>query len=462
MPQENSQTLITSQFTTTPAAIQNRNPDLEEIQGPPALENIPPGLVPTVLNMAELFGSKLPSDIKYTQAPVTNSKLQPMAFFASYDEGYCGHFTIPGGDGAAAKFEQVVEQENPTAFIKENLNFGEYDNGEWIIFVPGLNTLHTRKPGWEFEQTAPQRLADQYQPILETQMSHLHLGTDMDQGDAVVPLTMEGKALLEQNRSALQAGGLMPDVQGDSAIFNARQRDRVETLLAQKGLARPLFRDHAVKLLQANETAKLPMVWMPYSRGSSELSGALSTYIQSYVSRHPELPQEEAQAQIEEFLRTYLTVVTIGNAIREWPDGPAYVHYSSRSNRPEGGTDPLTNDTGVHIDAPEGAGRDAVFLHADGLFSGFDAHNFGASGAGTLKLIMEMNGFKTYRQLWQQGQIGEIKVPNYQQIAAQVVMTDGGHWIWSNNEAWRGVHLPSYYEAQQILANTFGAESITA
>ncbi|NEQ96563.1 MAG: hypothetical protein F6K30_07545 [Cyanothece sp. SIO2G6] len=445
-------TFAMGNLITQPTVSSGQNTDIEEIETELNLD-IPASSIPTVLKMAELFGAGLPDDIAYTPANVKNPVLRPMAFFANYDEGYCGHFSIPGEKGAAADFAQIMAQADPFEFIRKNLTFGDQGRDEWVIFSPGLNTLHARKPGWEQEQTAPQRLEEQYQPILGTPISHLHLGTDMDQGDAVVPLSLEGKVFLEQMHPQLQAAGVMPEMRGDYAVFNSRQRDRVEVLLSQKGLARPLFQQHVVRLLQVNETAQRPIVWMAYSRATPELSGALQTYIGDYIQRRENIGVDVAKAQVEAFLREHLTVLTIGNAIRQWPDGPAYIHYSGRSDRPEGGTDPLTNGMGVHIDAPEGAGRDAVFLHADGLFSGFDAHNFGASGAATLKLIMDLNGFTTYRQIWEQGQGGAIKVPNYEQIAAQVVLTDGGKWVWEHQVAWNGVYLPTYQDAQRIIAD---------
>lgn len=455
--------LATGNLSTTPVSAPDQHSDIQEIASDLNVD-VPASTLPSVRKLSELFGSGLPDDITKTPANVNNPALQPMAFHTSYDEGYCGHFSIPGANGAAADFEQVMAQPNPFDFIRDHLNFGNQDpglqhRGEWVIFSPGLNTLHAHKPGWEQEQTAPQRLAEQYQPVLGTPMSQLHLGTDMDQGDAVVPLSPEGKLFLEQSSDQLHAAGAMPEIRGDQAVFNARQRDRVETILSQQGLARPLFQNHVVQLLQANEAAKESIVWMAYSRATPELSGALQSYIEGYITRQPEVAPAEAQAQVESFLQTHLTVLTIGNAIRKWPNGPAYIHFSGLSDRPEGGTDPLTKDAGVHINAPDGAGRKAVFLHADGLFSGFDAHNFGSAGAAILKLIMDMNGFTSYRQIWEKGQeggqggtqVGTIQVPNYEQIAAKVVLTNGGKWIWENHAAWNGVHLPSHEDAQRIL-----------
>lgn len=105
----------------------------------------------------------------------------------------------------------------------------------------------------------------------------------------------------------------------------------------------------------------------------------------------------------------------------------------------------------MHIYAPEGAGKDAIFLHVDGLFSGFDAHNFGASGAANLKWVMDLNQCQTYRQLWEKGHAGQLQRPTYEQIAAQVTLTDGARWLWDEHSAWNGVHLPSRQEAARIL-----------
>ncbi|MEO1297365.1 MAG: hypothetical protein AAFW75_16600 [Cyanobacteria bacterium J06636_16] len=405
--------------------------------------------LPTIRKVQELFGANLPEDIKFRRAEVQHPALKGMTFFTNYDEGYCGHFSVPQGNGAAAAFDKVMEEPEPLQFIKDNLNFGTQDNGEWVLFMPGLNTLHKVKPGWEDETTTPQRLREQYQPVLGVQMAHTHLGTDMDQGEAIVPLTSENRAFLESQRSLLDAARIMPRLEEGQAIFNERQRDRIEALLSQYGFAHPRFRDHVVRLLKANETAQLPMVWFAYSRSSTELCQALQNYIAAAVQQRG----ENSRAETERFLRHHLTVLTIGNAIRSWPDGPAYIHYSARSDRPEGGTDPLTSKVGVHAGAPAGAGRDAVFLHADGIFSDFDAHNFGAVGAGTLKLIMDMNELTKYRTLWEQGHSGNLRIPNYEQIAAKVVLTNGQKWIWKDETAWRGVQLPNAEDARQILMN---------
>lgn len=453
-PIENRAMNTDPRYQTTPRSAAGQNSDVEEMAALISLgfsEDRLFALKPMLSNLEELFGHSLPADIQINAVESQKPALQGMAFTASYDEGYCGHFSIPGESGAAA-FDQVMAQPQPLQLIKDHLNFGTQDNGEWIIFTPGLNTLHALKAGWEGEQTAPQRLADQYQPILGIQMAHMHLGTDMDQGEAVVPLRGETRLFLEAKRPALEGAGVMPELRGDTAVFNRRQRDRIETILSLYGYVRTTFRQHAIQLLEASRAASRPIVWLAYSRSSSELCRALSEYIQMSVNQ-----RGESLSAVEDFLREHLTVLTIGNAARLWPDGPAYIHYSAMSDRSEWtaspprlwGTDPLTFSRGVHARAPEGAGRDAVLLHFDGLFRSFDAHNFGAVGAAALKLIMDMNGLTTFRALWERGR--NLTVPSDWQIAAKVVLTEGEDWLWEKESSLSSYGLPSQAQARQIL-----------
>lgn len=444
-------------YQTTPRSAENRNTDIEEMAALLSLglsEKQLFALQPILDDLEMLFGADLPADIQINRATVQNPELQEMAFTASYDEGYCGHFSIPGQGGIAADFEKVMAQPEPLQFIKSNLNVGTQDNGEWIVFTPGLNTLHKIKAGWEGEQTAPQRLEEQYQPVLGIQMAHMHLGTDMDQGEAEVALQPEVRLLLETQRPALEGAGIMPELKGNTAVFNRRQRDRIETILSTYGRVRLTLREHAIQLFEASKAARQPIVWLAYSRSSSELCRALKEYIHLSVNQ-----RGERLSEVEDFLRDYLTVLTIGNAARTWPDGPAYIHYSAMSDRSEWelsppelwGTDPLTFEQGVHARKPHGAGKDAVFLHFDGLFRSFDAHNFGTVGAAALKLIMDINGLTTLRALWAQG--NNLKIPSAWQIAAKVVLTEGEQWLWDRENSLHSYRLPDAEEAQQILAN---------
>ncbi|MEO0866997.1 MAG: hypothetical protein AAFY17_00855 [Cyanobacteria bacterium J06642_11] len=444
-------------YQTTPRAVDGRNTAAEEMTALVSLdlsEDQLLGLQPLLGDLAQLFGADLPADIQIRRAEVQTPALQAMAFTSSYDEGYCGHFSIPAQGGVAADFDQVMAQPQPLGFIKNNLSFGAQDNGEWVILTPGLNTLHQVKPGWEGEQTAPQRLEDQYQPVLGIQMAHMHLGTDMDQGDAIVPLRPESRIFLEAKRPTLEAAGIMPELRGDTAVFQRRQRDRIETVLSLYGYVRTTFREHVIQLLDASKQARQPIVWLAYSRSSSELCRALNDYIQIAVGQ-----RGQSLSTVENFLREYVTVLTIGNAVRQWPDGPAYIHYSALSERSEWeasppmlwGTDPLTFNRGVHARQPQGAGKGAIFLHFDGLFRSFDAHNFGTVGAAALKLIMDMNGVTTFRALWERG--NSLKIPTDWQIAAKVVLTQGEAWLWDKATSLSTYGLPSVAQARQILSD---------
>ncbi|NJN31675.1 MAG: hypothetical protein HC824_15570 [Synechococcales cyanobacterium RM1_1_8] len=340
-----------------------------------------------------------------------------------------------------------MAQPQPLQFIKNNLNFGTQDNGEWVVFTPGLNTLHKVEAGWEGEQTAPQRLEEQYQPVLGIQMAHMHLGTDMDQGEAEVPLRPETRVFLEAKRPELEGAGVMPELREDTAVFERRQRDRIETILSLYGYVRTTFREHAIQLLEASKAARQPIVWLAYSRSSSELCRALSDYIQISVNQ-----RGERLSDVENFLREHLTVLTIGNAVRAWPDGPAYIHCSAMSDRSEWevspprlwGTDPLTFEQGVHARKPQRSGKDAIFLHFDGLFHSFDTHNFGTVGAAALKLIMDMNRLTTFRALWERGK--NLEIPSDWQIATKVVLTGGEKWLWEKEKSLSSYRLPSAEE----------------
>lgn len=292
--------------------------------------------------------------------------------------------------------------------------------------------------------------------VIQRPMAQMHLGTDMDQGDAPLVLTPTTRSLLQDNSGALQAAGLMPHIDGDRAYFAARQRDRMEAALGQVGLARPLVQTNIIKLLQSNEVEKQPLVLMPYSRGSGETCNALKLYMEGYEREHG----AGSLAEVQQLLRKYVTVFTFGNVRRDWPDGPAYVHMAGISDRSEGGTDPLVVEQGVSIRNPDGAGADAVFVNPDGLFSGFDAHNFGASGASNLRIVMNMNKCQTLRDVWVKGQDGPLRMPTYQETAAGVELCMGKRWLWNPNEAWNGVQLMPPYEARRILGKFWDVPTI--
>lgn len=287
-------------------------------------------------------------------------------------------------------------------------------------------------------------------------MAQLHLGTDMDQGEVDITSSPALIAFIEANRASLEMSNVMPVIEGGRAVLEPRKRDQIETLLSSMGFARPMLQESIVELLQRNEIERQPLVLMPYSRGSAEVSGALRQYkaaaIMAYLEVHGVEKAGEAAAAVEAQMRETLTVVSVGNVDRNWPDGPAYVHLAAVSDREEGGTDLLVRDRGVTAANPDGAGADAVFVHTDGVFSSFDVHNFGAVGAPTLRLVLAMNGIATFRELWQKGGKGGLRLPTIDEVAAAIVLVDGIDWLWRSADAYNGVTLPSRDEAQALLA----------
>ena len=123
--------------------------------------------LPLIASMRELFGPKLPEGTEYTPAYPPDPALRNISFTCNYDEGFCGHFSVPGSGGAAARFDDITSQPKVFEFIRDHLEFrplyykdpvSAEDADEIVIFAPGLNTLHMTKPGWWDETTTPQRL----------------------------------------------------------------------------------------------------------------------------------------------------------------------------------------------------------------------------------------------------------------------------------------------------------------
>ena len=122
--------------------------------------------LPIITTMRELFGAELPADITYSEGSAPDAAVADIAFTCSYDEGFCGHFSIPGGNGSAARFDDVFAKTKALDFMREHLEFRPLnyedpagaDAQELVVFAPGLNTLHMIKPGYWNETTTPQRL----------------------------------------------------------------------------------------------------------------------------------------------------------------------------------------------------------------------------------------------------------------------------------------------------------------
>lgn len=420
----------------------------------PNITDIPQTLADSI---AVLFGSSLPEDIVFDDVTPADPALADFSFVSSFDEGFCGHFSIPGDpQGAAADFGDVLASADPFSLMESSLLFKpvreDLADGEIVIFSPGLNTLHAPDPGLPDETTTPQRL-QHYVNTLGAPMVQVHMGTDFDQGEAVLELDdLFFMNILKAQTCILESYGIMPFFTDNTMIWTDRQRDYVETVLSSLKYVVPLLQTHMVQMLELNEVEKKQLVFLPYSRSNTEYSRAIETYKAGYLARNADKEPALALADVEAILRDTLIVMSFGNTDRSWPDGPLYVHMSAISNRTEGGTDPLTLLTGVTQLAPVGAGRDAVFLHHDGVFSGFDSHNFGAAGAAALRLVMKMNDFQTFRGLYSAlaGDM-EIRMPTFEETAAAVVLTGGPEWVWAPSEAYDGLVLPSFEDAAALV-----------
>lgn len=422
-------------------------------------------MLPMFRNLSEVFGPKLPADIVYETVSVGHAVLDALQpFQCSYDEGFGGHFSVPGKSCAALNFDRVMTQPDPIAFLKEHMRFhpacgtiaGTAADEEMVIFSPGLNTLHMIRPGWEKERTTPQRL-QRYVDILQRPMAQLHIGTDMDQGPAVV-LNLSDRALafLRMCQPLLRRIGFDPAVLDNTVELSRAHRDYLEAAMSQVGYARPLFQAHVLRLLEFNETAQRPLVLMPYSRTTGEVGGALRQYkagfIKRYTEKHAFMARFRARGAVEELLRQTLTVVSYGNIEMRWPDGPAYIHVSCLSDRPEGrGTDMLTGKIGVNRERTRFAGEDAVFLNFDGMYSGAEPHNLGAVGVQGIRIAMNLNGVDTFRGLWEKGQQRPLQVPTLEQIRAAAVVMDSAPWLFAPDSAFDDVDLPSPAEAEKVL-----------
>jgi hypothetical protein len=380
--------------------------------------------------LQQAFGPALPADNKYTPS-VSVAGVQAQT--ATYDEAHDGRFSVPGGQGTVSMAD-VLARPDPAWFIATKLSSGtKSPPGVFTVFVPGLNTP---------EAESERRLQNQYSPVLgDRKMAHLHLGSDTDQG----PLEFAvDQSLVGPLRSpALAAAGLAPELRQEGgqafAKFYAGQRDRIEATLVSAGLIETQLMRSVKDLLEARlegpgGPGKLELLL--YSRGSIDGAAAISGWIDEYVGRHGgEVGPTQARKDAVALLRNNVLVETYGNASQQFPDGPRYMHWSADN-------DPLTKDVGSTASRPNGGGKDAVYLHYDGVFQGFDAHNLGAVGAAAAKLYLELNGVESSAALYEKARSGAALVrPTTAQIKARIVETGGQNWLWTPEVAMNGVSL---------------------
>ena len=439
-----------------------RDMNLPDCSGAPAY------VLPIFRRFSELFGEKLPADITYEAVNVGHAAVdKKLPFRCSYDEGFGGHFSVPGDSSAAIKFNTVMDGPDPFGFLKNHLRFhpsagdvvSDAAADEFVIFSPGLNTLHMPRPRPLNTPTAAQRL-QHYIDILQRPMAQIHIGTDIDQGELpVFEVSASLLGFINANRPLLKRLGFNPPVFDGKVCIPESQRDYLEAVLSEVGFARPLYQKHMLKLLEVNEDPdeQKQIVLMPYSRTTGELSSAIRRYKEGYVKRyvkeHGRMSGWRGRREIEGLLRKTLTVVTFGNIDRRWVDGPAYVHISCISDRPTGcGTDKLSRAVGVSSKSRLFAGGDAVFLNYDGVYCVFDPHNFAVIGAQAVRIAMKLNGADTFQGLWEKGQEAPLVVPSVEQVMAAIVVTGAQGWLWAP-DATEKVTLPwpSRSEAEELL-----------
>lgn len=407
-------------------------------------------------NLYSAIGPEMPEDLM--SSPVTTDLPHaPKVLHFNYDEGHAGRISVPGTAGGSLDLSWALNLPAPAEYIRSNLAFRPkgvkpLQEGDLVFFVPGMNTLHEPASG---ETTAIDRIEHYVRVLGSVHMAQIHVGTSFDQGDAIIHAARAPLLL------ALLSGGMLPgsalpsevgDQEGD-LVFRGRQIDNVQVALSEHNAIDTPVKKSIRQLLATTEEALAPgFVLMVYSRGAIECEAALKRY------------KDEAggtEAEIEERLRERVTVVTVGSASHDFPDGPAYVHLAAWS-------DPLSSERGVTgRNRAEKGGKDAVFLNCPSPYheDAFDNHNFGALTAQFLSLVLAKSGAKGLRELWEMGNEGRMVVPDDTDrvLRAMIMMTRGFEWLWSTGEAWKNIPmgaLPTADDAEGILRREIGDEFV--
>lgn len=418
------------------------------------------GFFGVLRQLYEKVSSAMPPNLEGTKVSSGISDQLAEGYTYNYDEGHAGRFTLPPEKdvGASLAFDHVYTQDAPFDYVCEHLTFPppvpvEDGPSMSLFFSPGLNTLHQPAPG---ETTTPQRLAHYVRTLLHLPMAQIHIGTSMDQGDAVVDATnapiLRGLLYLF---NGLIPEAARPKVDGNTLIWEAGSLDGMQAGLSQFNFIDTPLKERFRKMFDDTKTADAkPVTFAVYSRASIEMCAALKKHYEE--SRKA----GEKNGQIFDRLRKYVTILTIGVATSGFPDGPAYVHLSAWA-------DPLASSMGVNGERTRGAGRDAIFVNCDTPYNkeSFDNHNFGSITAQYLAIVMSANGVKDVRTLWDKGQKGELKTieKEVKVLAAMIVLTDGLKWLWTEDEAMAGVPdgtFPEAEAARELLTAQFGEEFV--
>lgn len=407
----------------------------------------------------------MPDDLKNTPMPdalPTDPSSQVELY--NYDEGHAGRYTVPTvyeqGGSLIASHAKPEDPAALTDYIGKNLrfppplpSFADDDGKPVVIFSPGLNTIH--QP-YEDEQTSPVRLAHYVRVLLCVPMCQVHTGTSFDQGDIDVDVT---NAWLTKFVFWLVGRFVKNDSlptfsdDGNHLIFDARTIDTIQTGLSLLNIVdTPLKKSFRAILDSTKQNNAVPITFAVYSRASIEMQSALQKHIEeSEKSR-------ESGKDIFARLRKYVTILTIGDAANDFPDGPAYVHLSAW-------TDQLASSLGVNERRPKGAGKDAVFLNFDSPFyeKAGDNHNFGSVTCQYLSMVLATNKVVTLHELWQMGQDKTLVKPQNVDVSlpAVISLTQGLKWLWNAEDAMKDVpadRFPDEDEAFKTVSINLGTE----
>lgn len=417
------------------------------------------GLFDVLKQLYSKFSTALPHNIVATSipCPIPDTSVEALTF--NFDEGHSGRFTIPAAAdvGASLPFDYVYTTPDPAAYIRTHLSFQPPlppdPSAPQIFFAPGLNTLHQPAEG---ETSTPHRLAHYVRVLLYLPMAQIHIGTQMDQGDAELDASSSPflRRLLKIVSPLLPERG-RPIVDGKHILWKPTMLDAMQAALSQFNVIDTPLKQCFRKLLDNTRGPHAqPVTFVVFSRAAIELMAALH----KHVEKSDKL--DESKMEMKERLRKFVTVLTIGVPCNNFPDGPAYIHLSSW-------TDPLTKVIGVNPKRTSGAGKDAVFLTCDSPWNekASDNHNFGAVTAQYLTIVMRANAVRSLRTLWELGQGKGIIIPENatELIKALIVLTRSKEWLFIPEEAMEGLSedaFPNDEEAATLLAEGLGREFV--
>lgn len=413
------------------------------------------GAIEPIRELYEAVGPEMPTDLKSTPVPTTLPE-SPTVLHYNYDEGHAGRFSVPHTTGGSIAADWVMARADRKKYIMQFLAFrpigspaGYMGSDPFVMFIPGLNTPHEPVPTTRCTVERIQHAAN----ILCIPMAQIHIGTSFDQGDA--PIRCRRAPLLRflLERIPEQVRPVPDPDEEDTFLIKADQLDTIQVALSMFNVIDTPIKKSVTALLATTEVDDAPpFVVVAYSRGSVETAAALKKYVSEAPGQRDE---------IEKRLRDRVTIVTVGSASHDYPDGPAYVHLSAWN-------DPLAKSLGVSArHNSDKGGKDCVFLNCDAPYNkdAFDNHNFDAITSQFLAVVMAKSGATGLRDLWEKARSGKMVVPDEIErvVCAMIVLTKGTDWLWNKEEAWKDVAdgvLPSLPDAVKLLTEKVGVDFV--